>query len=273
MSVRLTPRVLSGLRAVFGDCVPAENAAALVEDSPLVADADVKELAAAARFLAGKKLRTVDVDAAAPSAPASSARALHLENISARRDAKLERVLSPARLAEVMAQVNAMHDVPFAFLEEGCLMRSHVVAKRLEDAGVYSEKVFTIPSTGDLVMETKQAKLGFSVVWYHEAVVVNVRTERGVERRVLDPSVADRALTVEQWLSTMHGAEAGSTLETFFLPRFAHGLGDRDHPPSSWRQKDLDGAFAWLHEWRECQQALEESGFYATLESLKHGIT
>jgi hypothetical protein len=169
------------------------------------------------------------------------------------------------RVQQAFALVAAMKDVPFDFLEEGCVHRSHVVAKRLEERGIDVDKVFFLPHGSDLVMNTSKAKLGYTVVIYHEAVVL--------ERKwVLDPSVADRPLTLDEWQKTMRPAVKDAKAETFFLPRFAYGLPDRASPPSTWRAKDLASANAWNTEWREAKQCLDESDFYDTLPKLAQGI-
>ncbi len=260
--MRVTPTAVRQLRAVFGDCVPKDNAADVLAQSPLAPTGRaLDELMAVLGDVAGQKL---------PAPPSSSpVRPLHevaLAQVQARRD--VGGVLSEAKLAEAWRAVTAMTDVPFGFLEEGCVHRSHVVCKRLEEQGVSSEKVFLIPLGADLVMDTPRAKLGYTVVWYHEAPVVHVQTKDGVERRVLDPSVADRPLTVDEWRSTMRPAKAGVALETFFLPRFAYGLQDRDHPPDTWRPEDVASALTWNTEWRAVADSLESSGFYEELPKL-----
>lgn len=179
----------------------------------------------------------------------------------------LQKRLSPARTAAVFNAAAAMSDIPWNFLEEGCVHRSHVLAKRLEDQGVYCEKVFTIPQGGDLVMNSEKARLGFTVCWYHEAVVVHMQTLEGSQRMVIDPSVADEPITVDAWLSTMESTN-NAPLETFYLPRFAYGLGARDNPPNAWVDDELETAQNWGNTWQDTEKVLLDMNFYDELKKL-----
>lgn len=289
--MQVSARSFAQLQAVFGDCLPKQNGAAMLDSSP-VAPTNAAELQALRTLvveLAGQKLAAF---APAPaSATSTQARSLprgsllQLGQVQAARDLRssdgLLKVLTEKKATAVFDTLAAMKDVPHTFLEEGCFHRSHVLAKRLEEAGIFCEKIFTIPTSGDLVMETAKAKLGFSVAIYHEAVVVHVVSDdgSGIERRVLDPSVGDRPLRVDEWLATMHPSpvtpmgdvvpesERGS-LETFFLPRFAYGLSDRSAPPTSWNEKDLASAFQWNDEAKTVQKDYEDGGFYDELPKL-----
>jgi hypothetical protein len=274
----LPPRTFERLKAVFGDCVPKQNAAALLDASPAAPQSpeELQALRALVVELQGKKLSEIPVQAKGTigEATASStqsrampaATSLQLRQVQAARELRtpdgLLKVVSEKKAQALFDEIAAMKDIPHGFLEDGCLHRSHVIGKRLEDKGVLAEKIFTIPLGGDLVMDTPKARLGFTVVWYHEAITVHVQTKDGVERRVLDPSVGDKPLTVEEWTKGMKGSD-GAPLETFFLPRFAYGLGARDNPPSAYVQKDLDEALAFCRDgWRESMKGYEEMGFY-----------
>ena len=62
--------------------------------------------------------------------------------------------------------------------------------------------------------------------------------------------------------------EERGSLETFFLPRFAYGLSDRNAPPTTWNEKDLASAFKWNDEWKVVQKDYEDGGFYDELPKL-----
>jgi hypothetical protein len=287
--MQVSPRSFAQLKAVFGDCLPKQNAAAMLDSSPVAPSnpAELQALRTLVVELAGKKLAEIAPaqTTSTTARPLPSAAVLQLGQLQAARELRssdgLLRVLTEKRATALFDTIAAMKDVPHTFLEEGCLHRSHVVAKRLEEAGIFCEKIFTIPTSGDLVMETAKAKLGFSVAIYHEAVVVHVARDdgSGIERRVLDPSVGDTPLTVEAWLSTMHPSpvtpmgepippEERGGLETFFLPRFAYGLSDRNDPPAAWRAEDLASAFKWNDEWKVVQKDYEDGDFYDELKRL-----
>jgi Glutaminase len=279
-AVTIQPATLAKLRAIFGDCVPQQNAVSQLEQSPLAPTSalELQALRDAVVEAAGKKLVELASYAEAARLPSSvvaqkqpDAQRLLLAQVQAARGIQgpgaLRRVLTEAQLAQVFTRAAENPDILWRFLEEGCLHRAHVLAKDLEDAGYFSEKIFTIPLGGDLVMETEKARLGFTVCWYHEAVSAWVQTKDGVERRVIDPSFGDRALSVQEWLAAMH-SNTGTPLETFYLPRFAYGLGARNDPPTAWNLDDLATARSWKDEWRAVEQSLDDMDFYAQLKEL-----
>jgi hypothetical protein len=282
LPMQVSPRVLGQLAAVFGDCVPKENAEALLEHSPQAPTNPAERVALqqAALALAGQKLTTLaqaaeklsggrpQTQTTTTGVAVRSPQALQLGQVAAARELTtpdgLRRVLSEKKAAELFSGIAKMDDIPHGFLEDGCLHRSHMVAKRLEEQGIHTEKIFTIPHQGDLLIDSDKARLGFTVTWYHEAVCVHVQTLTGLERRVLDPSVSDGPLPVGDWLKKMKGTGTDPALETFFLPRFAYGLSDRDAPPSAWREKDLQSAheFTVGGGWQEMEKGYVEMGFY-----------
>jgi hypothetical protein len=279
----MTSTTLSSLQRIFGDCVPKAGAIAHLEQSPLAPTSaqELQELRVAALETAGKKLSALTGERV-QTAPASGARSelpdvqrLQLQQLTRAQPAKLTRVLSTPQLEAAFALARNGLSIPWGFLEEGCLHRAYVLAKALEDQGYFSEQVFVIPHRGDLVATSSATpsdgtRLGTTVGWYHEAVCVWVNGEHSAQRRVIDPSLADAPLTIEDWLSRMR-SNVGGGLETFFLPRFAYGLLSRDDPPSAWNDDDLATARAWTDEWRAAQKALEEMDFYSQLKALIDG--
>jgi hypothetical protein len=275
----LSPRTLDQLRAVFGDCVPRTNADAILAASPAAPTtlAELEALHAVLPEAAGKKLSQLvggsaggSAGALAPTStqgrPLPANTSLRLAQVQAARDLRtadgLTRVLTEKKAAALFNTIAAMPDIPHRFLEDGCLHRTHVIGKRLEEMGIFSEKCLVIPLAGDLVMDTPKARLGYTVVWYHEAIAVHVQTKNGLERRVLDPSVGDAPMTVEEWSRTMRGAR-GDPLEIFYLPRFAFGLSARDQVPTAYRDEDLADALDYCRDgWREVERGYEEMGFY-----------
>jgi hypothetical protein len=261
------PARLAVVRAVFGDAIPADEGAALrmLQDSPAVTTASQAERAALREAVVALAAdRRAEVLAQSAGRP----RARPLPPALAVRGPALRRVLSPQQARALFDQAAAMKDVPWRILEEGCIHRAHVVAKRFEDGGVFSEKVFAIPKNGeDLVIETAKARLGYTVVWFHAATVVHVRDEGGARRMVIDPSVADGPVDVETWAAAMHGAK-GAALDVFYLPRFASQLWHRDEPPAGWTDDELEAAFAWSEEAPEVEKSYVDSGFYDEVKKL-----
>jgi hypothetical protein len=269
--MQVSPRQIAQLRAVFGDCIPKENGLAILEASPQAPVDGFAALQPLVAHFAGGKLPPLPDGRSIPAATK-----LQLGALAAVKNLKspdgLLKVLTEKKVNALFEDIKRMRDVPHHFLEEGCVHRSHVIAKRLEERGIFSEKIFTIPLGGDLVMQSPLAKLGYTVVWYHEAVVLHVQTNEGVERRVLDASLSDKPLSVDEWLAHMRGTN-NAPLETFFLPRFAYGLGDRNNPATSWDEKELEQAAQWSTDWEACAAELEKFGFYDELPYLARGET
>jgi hypothetical protein len=123
---------------------------------------------------------------------------------------------------------------------------------------VYSEKAFAQTTGGDLVMETPKGLNGrTATVIFHCAPCVFVETTRGLERRIFDPSLFDRPVSVEEWAARMHGP-GGSRVVVSYAPRFVVMPYDREDPPAAWVQRDLDDATKWNVEYTEVQQWYRE---------------
>jgi hypothetical protein len=272
---------LASMRAVFGSRVPAdkESALAMLDSSP-AKPADAAALAAIRAAVlehAGAELRDLEQAAqltahSAPSGtgqrPLPGALSVRLQQMTGAGDG-LDRVVSPARAQALFDQLASDPDVPHDFIDDGCHWRAHVGAKALEDAGVYSEKAFLVPDGGDLVMERADHPVGFTLAMFHTAPAIWVRDEQGqLERRILDPSMGDKPLTLEEWQATMHSTN-GQPCNLHYLPRFASHLMDRDDPPESWRPKDLEDANAWNTQYAEVQKQMEEMGFYDHLVEMR----
>lgn len=180
----------------------------------------------------------------------------------------LRHVVSVSEAKALFDQLAAATDIPHDFLDEGCHFRAHVEAKRLEDAGIYSEKIFVLPDHADLRIDSERHPLGFTLAIFHTAPCISVQQEDGtVERRVIDPSLFNAPVPVETWAGTMRGLN-GKPCEVFYLPRHALDLSDRADPPNAWRKDDLDFAQAWNDDYVEVEAMMKTSGFYDHLKEL-----
>ncbi|MBC7691927.1 MAG: hypothetical protein H7222_09165 [Methylotenera sp.] len=105
----------------------------------------------------------------------------------------LKNAITSAKAEELFKTAAAMDDIPYKYIQDGCYARAHVIADRFEKQGVKTEKIWIF---GELTpLKNSNIHWGF-----HVAPVVNVRTESGViEKRVIDPSLATHALTVQEW--------------------------------------------------------------------------
>ncbi len=181
---------------------------------------------------------------------------------------KLQRAISEARVRELYDIMAAAPDIPHHFVDDGCMFRAHVIAKRLEEAGVFSEKIIHQTTGGDLKINSDKAAIGFTLAMFHIATAVYVKTEGGsIERRVIDPSLCDGPATPELWASHME-AVGGADCVTSYAPRFCLMPYDRENPPTTWKQRDLDDAREWNVTYKEVQQHMIDANFYDHLKEL-----
>lgn len=227
----------------------------------VVAPSKLPEVGEVAAPSGGAPAPAVSADGYAGSAPA-------IGKLDGKTADGLKRVVT---LAEAKALFDALAnapDIPHKFIDEGCHFRAHVESKRLEEAGVYSEKIFILPHESDLKIMSDQHPLGFTLGIFHTAPCINVQLDDGrVERRVIDPSLFKGPVPEETWAKSMRGLN-GKPCEIFYLPRFAMHLSDRKEPPTAWRADDLADASAWNSQYREVQKDMESSGFYDHLKEL-----
>lgn len=280
--VTTTTGAAATVRAIFGDCVPAvpKDALAMLEQSPLLPK-DAAALAAVRALVVEKataELERLQRDdykfwdgtkaTAVDARPLPASLALRLQEMTK----PLDPVISLARAERLFDDLAKAKDIPHEFVDEGCHFRAHVAGKRLEDAGVYSDKAFLRPLSGaDLKIPSDRTPLGFTLGMFHTAPCVLVKGDNGEARRlVLDPSLFDGPVPVQTWAEHMYplGEGGEGREELFFLPRFALHLSDRFNPPAAWRQKDLDDAQGWNEEYRGLWEDMKQGGFYDSLREM-----
>jgi len=279
-------RARATLQAVFGDRVPADGTGALrmLAESPFAPTNPIELQALRALVLERaaqslEELRGFNPDLAKQLAPPTTSQrampanmALLMQSVQAARtaqvDAGLQQAVSPDRARELFDQLAHAPDIPHDFVDEGCHYRAHVEAQRLEQQGVYSEKIFMVPDGADLRINSSKSPIGFTLAMFHTAPCINVeQPDDTTQRMVIDPSLFDQPVSVDQWQSAMYGLNR-KPCHTYFLPRHAFHISDRDQPPATWRQKDLDEALAWNSEYKALQDDMKQSGFYDSLKEM-----
>lgn len=267
---------LQQLRAVFGAEIPKDVGLALgiLEASPAAPTSPAERIALreAVLALAGQRLDGAEAAAKAigggPSSstsqrPLPAGFSLRLQEALSAKGAGALRGAVPLAEAEQLCKAAASADIPWSFVADGCFFRAHTVAKMLEERGVLTEKLWAITKGGDLVIEHDKSRTGYSVVVNHVAVCLHVEGKDGTRQRmVIDPSVADHLLTPEEWRANMRSA-AGTGIETLVMPRFMMMLWERDKPPTTWQQSQLDEATAWhAGGWKESEKSYQEMGYF-----------
>jgi len=106
------------------------------------------------------------------------------------------KLVSKDRLDELFDFAVAQKDIPYAYYQDGCYVRAHVLSNRIEkELGIDTEKIW---ATGPVAPPNDD-----TVQWsYHVAPKVNVQSKNGkVESYVLDPSVSDKPLLEDEWIN------------------------------------------------------------------------
>jgi len=99
------------------------------------------------------------------------------------------------------------NDIAFKYPAEGCYARAHLMVQRLQDLGASPSKVWTFASSrNDLLWVDTPNHPDGKVKWgYHVAPTIPVQQEDGtVKDMVVDPSLFDHPVTVEEWRETQH---------------------------------------------------------------------
>lgn len=131
----------------------------------------------------------------------------HLLDISTTK--KPKKYLSVAEVQNLFKTAKNMKDIPFEYKYDGCYARAHIMARRFEKMGIAAQKVWI---KGDLYVP------GTDIQWnYHVAPVVEVKDAKGkIVKYVIDPSLTDKAVTVDEWVATMGKKTTGPVMKTTY---------------------------------------------------------
>ncbi len=130
-------------------------------------------------------------------------------------DRKVEQTITPARASELFNKAAAMKDIAWKYTPDGCYARAHLMARRFEAEGVRVDKVWI---KGDLAVPEAGVRWNF-----HVAPILYVENEKGqIQKMVIDPSLFDKPVTVEEWDNKMKkGTAKGSVITAFPFPENA----------------------------------------------------
>jgi hypothetical protein len=117
-------------------------------------------------------------------------------------------VITLERAVALFTELAARKDIAFRFLRDGCYARAHLMAFHLKRSGVEPRKVWTFASNfmHDPLWVNVPGESGGRIVWkYHVALVISARLPDGeVRDLVLDPSIFDHPVTVDEWSQAQH---------------------------------------------------------------------
>jgi hypothetical protein len=111
---------------------------------------------------------------------------------------------------ELFKKAASMEDIPFGYKYDGCYARAHVMARRFEAMGVPTEKVWI---KGDLSVP------GTDIRWnFHVAPVITVKdpVDGKPKKYVIDPSLLDKAVPLDDWVNTMKPNVKGPIVKTSY---------------------------------------------------------
>ena len=120
-----------------------------------------------------------------------------------------KKYLSITEVQALFKKALAMKDIPFGYKYDGCYARAHLMARRFEAEGIPTQKVWI---KGDLYVP------GTDITWnYHVAPVIDVKEKDGVIRKyVIDPSLNDKAVPIDDWVASMKSHGKGPVMKTTY---------------------------------------------------------
>lgn len=135
-------------------------------------------------------------------------------------DDNVEETISIDRANKLFEKAQQMKDIAWDYKPDGCYARAHLMARRFEDEGVRVDKVWI---KGDLYVPGTQPEISWN---FHVAPIVYVEDKKGkINKMVIDPSLFDRPVTVDEWDQKMSKrTKLGSLVTRFPFPENAASL-------------------------------------------------
>lgn len=128
--------------------------------------------------------------------------------------------LSLERVAALFTDMQSQRHIPYDFPQSYCSARAHEMRRLMALQGIECRKVFFYATVGDSIRA--EHPVHGAITWsYHVAPTVAVQTPEGVVvRMVVDPSLFDGPVTIEQWTAVMscHSAQLVETPGEIYQP-------------------------------------------------------
>ena len=117
---------------------------------------------------------------------------------------------------DLFRKARLMTDIPFDYKDEGCFARAHILARRFENMGITVKKAWI---QGDLRLR------GTDINWsFHVAPLIEAKDNKGnIVQYVIDPSVTDVAVTLDEWVASMDKGPGSRVMKTTY-PIAENGL-------------------------------------------------
>ena len=163
---------------------------------------------------------------------------------------QLKEILTESEAEELISFFLYSSPIPFYYVDDYCYARAHEMAQVMELMGMESAKII---AEGNLNITDSE---GNHVGWrYHIAPTVKVRINGNVETRVMDPSLSNTLLTINQWFGAMSPEpcvskgrfewydERDQNCVFYQVPKFYYQAQDLWQEYSSWQQSHLNDAY------------------------------
>jgi hypothetical protein len=126
--------------------------------------------------------------------------------------------VSPHEAAILFQEFKNSPTIPFRYAEDGCYARTFQMHRISEKKGI---KMGSIYIEGDFDVKTPKS-ISPSAHWqYHVAPVIPVYTDAGIVMMVIDPSLFDGPVPVEDWRDEIADEDSESPYCLFYSNRFS----------------------------------------------------
>jgi glutaminase-like protein len=149
------------------------------------------------------------------------------------------------RSADALFSGIASHrEIPFAF-PEGCHAKAQKIAVLLEAKGIIGAKVFVEGKIFQGASPWHQGEFWL----FHVAPVILVEHEGEARPYVIDPYLADRLLSYDEWIGLIRLDPRSSLTAEYFTTRFVYSPDQKDSNPTQYDPaliKDMDSVLDQL---------------------------
>lgn len=143
-------------------------------------------------------------------------------------------IVSQEKARDLFKQLKNQEHIPFCYAKDGCQARAHEMARLLEEQGIITEKAFI---QGKLIADTS---FDGSVEWdFHVAPLIKVRESGKTKLYILDPSLFDEPVPLEQWQDYMLKAEGSFQTYAYRRSRFHYTPKDKNENLDTYKEKDI----------------------------------
>ena len=158
-------------------------------------------------------------------------------------------VLSYEYLVEIFDILANQKQIPFKYPETGCYARAHEMARIMDSKGITSAKIFM---DGDLRLSTDNSPKGFVEWSYHVAPVVKANINGKEVVYVIDPSIFDRPVPVDDWYKLLKYNKAPAF--TYYTSRFNFKTEDKLEVRNEYKAKDLKETKSKMEDFLKIQE-------------------